>query len=64
MHVAGADNCSFPAMIDDWRSKFHLANAQMDAEFPFGFVQVHARVFVKQMKITGSVLVAPPPPPP
>ena len=36
------DNCSFPAMIDDWRSQFHVANAQTDPEFPFGFVQLNA----------------------
>ena len=29
-------------MIDDWRSQFHVANAQTDPEFPFGFVQLNA----------------------
>ncbi|VDI29979.1 sialate O-acetylesterase [Mytilus galloprovincialis] len=33
--------CRFPAMIDDWRSKFHAASLQtVDAMFPFGFVQL------------------------
>ncbi|XP_052082140.1 sialate O-acetylesterase-like [Mytilus californianus] len=34
-------SCRFPAMIDDWRSKFHSASLQtVDAMFPFGFVQL------------------------
>lgn len=34
-------NCSFSAMIDDWRKKFHEHSlAQTDDMFPFGFVQV------------------------
>ena len=34
-------NCSFPAMIDDWRSSFHEASGGQTAlDFPFGFVQV------------------------
>lgn len=34
-------NCTFPAMIDDWRSKwFYGTDKLTDAEFPFGFVQV------------------------
>ena len=34
-------NCSFPAMIDDWRSSFHEASGGQTAlNFPFGFVQV------------------------
>jgi len=32
-------NCTFPAMIDDWRKKFH-ASSDTDDLFPFGFVQV------------------------
>lgn len=33
--------CRFPAMIDDWRKKFHEGSAgQTDADFPFGFVQL------------------------
>lgn len=33
--------CRFPAMIDDWREKFHEGSGgQTDANFPFGFVQV------------------------
>ncbi|WAR15849.1 SIAE-like protein [Mya arenaria] len=33
--------CQFPAMINDWREKFHL-NSQLQTEknFPFGFVQL------------------------
>lgn len=34
-------NCTFPAMIDDWRSKwFYGTDDLTDPEFPFGFVQV------------------------
>ncbi|KAJ3591252.1 hypothetical protein NHX12_009198 [Muraenolepis orangiensis] len=34
-----AYNCSFPAMIADWRSSFHRAG-ETPLDFPFGFVQV------------------------
>ncbi|XP_060572916.1 sialate O-acetylesterase-like [Ruditapes philippinarum] len=35
--------CQFPAMIDDWRSKFNAASQlQTDKQFPFGFVQLAA----------------------
>ena len=34
-------NCTFPAMVDDWRSKwFYGTDKLTDPEFPFGFVQV------------------------
>ncbi|KAK0044690.1 sialate O-acetylesterase [Biomphalaria pfeifferi] len=34
-------NCTFPAMIKDWRLKFNAAsNGQTKADFPFGFVQL------------------------
>lgn len=34
-------NCSFPAMIDDWRMAFHQGSeGQTAIDFPFGFVQV------------------------
>ncbi|XP_070537286.1 sialate O-acetylesterase-like [Ptychodera flava] len=34
-------NCSFPAMIDDWRKKFHDASGGLTQKlFPFGFVQL------------------------
>ena len=34
-------NCTFPAMIDDWRSKWLYGTDKLtDPEFPFGFVQV------------------------
>ena len=34
-------NCTFPAMIDDWRHKWALAtDKQTDEKFFFGFVQV------------------------
>lgn len=34
-------NCSFPAMIDDWRMAFHQGSGGQTAhDFPFGFVQV------------------------
>ncbi|XP_045171966.1 sialate O-acetylesterase-like isoform X2 [Mercenaria mercenaria] len=33
--------CRFPAMIDDWRQKFHEGSrGQTDDMFPFGFVQL------------------------
>lgn len=32
-------NCTFPSMIDDWRSRWHAASST-DAKFPFGFVQL------------------------
>ncbi|XP_061137677.1 sialate O-acetylesterase-like [Syngnathus typhle] len=36
-------NCSFPAMIDDWRMAFHLgSDGQTAMDFPFGFVQLSA----------------------
>ncbi|XP_071115470.1 sialate O-acetylesterase-like [Haliotis cracherodii] len=36
-------NCTFPAMIDDWRQKFHNASdGETDSLFPFGFVQLAA----------------------
>jgi len=34
-------NCTFPAMIDDWRMAFHEGSGGQTApDFPFGFVQV------------------------
>ena len=34
-------NCTFPAMIDDWRDKWHMSTMQQtDPMFGFGFVQV------------------------
>lgn len=34
-------NCSFPAMIDDWRAAFHKGSENQTAlDFPFGFVQL------------------------
>ncbi|XP_062417050.1 sialate O-acetylesterase isoform X2 [Pungitius pungitius] len=34
-------NCSFPAMIDDWRLAFHRGSGgQTSPNFPFGFVQL------------------------
>lgn len=34
-------NCSFPAMIDDWRNAFHKGSqGQTAINFPFGFVQL------------------------
>ncbi|KAI8752688.1 sialate O-acetylesterase [Biomphalaria glabrata] len=36
-------NCTFPAMIKDWRLNFNSAsNGQTKADFPFGFVQLSA----------------------
>lgn len=33
-------NCTFPAMIDDWRKKFSQSGTTSQL-FPFGFVQVY-----------------------
>lgn len=34
-------NCTFPAMIDDWRQKWYDGtDGFTDPQFPFGFVQV------------------------
>ena len=34
-------NCTFPAMINDWRAKsFEGTQEYTEEEFPFGFVQV------------------------
>lgn len=36
-------NCTFPAMISDWRSKWNEATGgSTDMTFPFGFVQVNS----------------------
>ena len=35
-------NCSFRAMIEDWRTKFNTYSfAQTSSAFPFGFIQVN-----------------------
>ena len=40
-HSPLAYNCTFPAMIDTWRSEWHNAtNGLTDRKFPFGFVQL------------------------
>ncbi|XP_028817839.1 sialate O-acetylesterase isoform X3 [Denticeps clupeoides] len=34
-------NCTFPSMIDDWRTAFHSGSGNQTAsDFPFGFVQL------------------------
>ena len=40
-------NCTFPAMIDDWRLRFSAASGQTKPDFPFGFVQVWHAVCVR-----------------
>ncbi|XP_038548360.1 sialate O-acetylesterase [Micropterus salmoides] len=38
-------NCSFPAMIDDWRMAFHQGSGGQTAlDFPFGFVQLSTNI--------------------
>ncbi|XP_061916498.1 sialate O-acetylesterase isoform X1 [Entelurus aequoreus] len=38
-------NCSFPAMIDNWRKTFHLGSGgQTAVDFPFGFVQLSTNI--------------------
>lgn len=45
-------NCSFPAMVDDWRAKWYSSTrGNTDPVFPFGFVQV-------RMIANGSFLAA------
>ena len=35
-------SCQFPAMISDWRQKFHIgSDGETSDQFPFGFVQVN-----------------------
>lgn len=37
-------NCTFPALIEDWRETFHEGSVgQTERNFPFGFVQVMCR---------------------
>lgn len=37
-------NCTFPALIEDWRETFHEgSDGQTEQNFPFGFVQVMDR---------------------
>eukprot|EP00665_Eupelagonemidae_sp_cell47_P003789 gene3790-gene2516 len=34
--------CTLPAMVADWRAKFHAASrGATPADFPFGIVQLH-----------------------
>ncbi|KAK9520604.1 hypothetical protein VZT92_020477 [Zoarces viviparus] len=45
-------NCSFPAMIDDWRMAFHQGSGGQTAlDFPFGFVQLST--YIKGSKSDG-----------
>ena len=45
-------NCTFPAMIDDWRAKWYESTEHnTDAVFPFGFVQVWYRWETLQLTI-------------
>ena len=46
-HQDSGYNCTFPAMIADWREKWHAGTQQgTDAQFPFGFVQVGSRFYL------------------
>ena len=47
-------NCTFPAMIDDWRGKWKNASQHTSSLFPFGFVQVHHTLVF--LCLSGSVL--------
>ena len=39
----GGYNCTFPAMIADWRKQWHAGTGgETDATFPFGFVQLNS----------------------
>jgi sialate O-acetylesterase len=35
-------NCSFPAMIEDWRAKWAEYNGESDPAFPFGWAQLNS----------------------
>ena len=49
-------SCQFPAMISDWRQKFHNGSeGETSDQFPFGFVQVRA-LFVNGCSIMGFML--------
>ena len=37
-------NCTFPAMIADWRDKWYNTTGQTNKTFPFGFVQVGKKI--------------------
>ncbi|XP_063738593.1 sialate O-acetylesterase-like isoform X1 [Eleginops maclovinus] len=52
-------NCSFPAMIDDWRMAFHQGSGGQTAlDFPFGFVQVcYIKYFSFDSKITPQQII-------
>ncbi len=39
-------NCTFPAMIRDWRTKWYQTTKQTDEMFPFGFVQVREIIYI------------------
>ncbi|KAM3921731.1 sialate O-acetylesterase [Leptodactylus fuscus] len=42
-------NCTFPALIQDWRRSFHEGSlGQTDSNFPFGFVQLSTYLKNKQ----------------
>lgn len=50
-------NCSFPAMIDDWRMAFHQASGgQTVDDFPFGFVQVSCTCVASWLSVHPSFL--------
>ncbi|XP_063291972.1 sialate O-acetylesterase [Pelobates fuscus] len=43
-------NCTFPAMIEDWRQSFHEGSSgQTDQHFPFGFVQLSTNQKSKEL---------------
>lgn len=45
-HAPYTYNCTFPTMIDDWRSKWFEGTDKLSApDFPFGFVQVQSTSF-------------------
>jgi len=49
---ATAYACQFPAMINDWRQKFHTASlGSTSVDFPFGFVQVKYVIGILQEEL-------------
>eukprot|EP00038_Savillea_parva_P010797 m.192856 g.192856 ORF g.192856 m.192856 type:complete len:675 (-) comp18757_c0_seq1:153-2177(-) len=43
-HPAGVGgyNCTFPSMVDAWRSAWFAGTGETDPQFPFGFVQLNS----------------------
>ena len=49
-------NCTFPAMIDDWRKKFRQSSGTSSL-FPFGFVQVFLILIDFSLTVKAATLI-------